>query len=245
MNPRLGVFGLRQGSKWTDEWIEVINGVDEIPINIFAVGITGQIRGFNLDDYRPDLLLGDDILDEENTATKEQRGKVEDRWFGGLMNSLAPESEAPRAKAALGQTPFNNHDLSMKVSRDPTWNSRIYGCFDAAGESRWPARWTTETLRAEKEAAIARGMYRIWMREMECQVVVDENKPLDVTKFQHYYALPENMTKVSGDRPRKRRQQKGGFERGDGRRTARSGFLRMRVPRRSGDGSGEDGGEVF
>lgn len=195
-NPRIGIFGLRPGSKWTEESLEVLHGIEGVPINIFAVGVTGQIRGFNLDDYRPDLIIGDDVLDEENTATKDQRAKVEDRWFGGLMNSLAPESEAPRAKAVLAQTPFNNHDLSIRCAKDPHWNSRTYGCFDESGESRWLSRWTTETLKADKAAAIARGMYRIWMREMECQVVIDETKPLDATKFQHYYALPDNLTKV-------------------------------------------------
>jgi hypothetical protein len=112
------------------------------------------------------------------------------------MNSLAPSSEAPRAKAVLAQTPFNNHDLAIKASRDPQWHCRTFSCFDANGESRWPSRWTTDQLKAEKEAYIARGMYRIWMREMECQVVIDETKPLDVTKFQHWHALPDGMTKV-------------------------------------------------
>jgi hypothetical protein len=195
-NSLIRVFGLKPGAKWTEEYIEIQHEVEAIPIHIFAVGITGQIRGFNLDDYRPDLIIGDDVLDEENTATKEQRAKVEDRWFGGLINSLAPVSESLRAKAVLAQTPFNNHDLAVKASRDPGWNCRTFSCFDPTGESRWPSRWTTEQLRKEKESYIARGMYRIWMREMECQVVIDETKPLDVTKFQHWHALPEGMTKV-------------------------------------------------
>lgn len=199
-NQRLGVFRLRPGGKWTDEWIEVVNEVEGVAINVFAVGITGQTRGFNLDDYRPDLIIGDDVLDDENTATKEQRAKVEDRWFGALVNSLAPESEAPWAKCVLAQTPFNAHDLSMKCAKDPEYGVKVYGCFDEAGESRWLARWTTEQLRKAKEAATLRGTYRIWMREMECKVVTDESKALDVGKFQYWdkrpEGLPGGMTKV-------------------------------------------------
>jgi hypothetical protein len=195
-NKLLAPFRLRPGNKWTDEWIQVFHGVEEIPINVFAVGVTGQIRGFNLDDYRPDLLVGDDILDEENVATKEQRQKVEDRWFGGLMNSLAPPSEAPLAKAVLGQTPFNLFDLSIKCMRDSSWNTRVYGCFDETGKSRWEARFSTEWLKKEREAYIARGQYALWKREMECEVVVAEDKPFDIEKMQYWDVLPDDMRKV-------------------------------------------------
>lgn len=195
-NTRLSPFGLRPGSKWTDEWIEIVHGVEGYSINVFAVGITGQTRGFNLDDYRPDLIIGDDILDEENSATKEQRGKVEDRLFGSLMNSLAPASEAPRAKAIIAQTPFNNNDVSMKISKDEQWNTRVYSCFDEMGKSRWEERFSTETLQAEKASYMARGMYRIWMREMECQVVVSEDKALDATKLRYWTTLPPGLRKV-------------------------------------------------
>ena len=48
-------FGLRRGEKWTDTECEIIHGVDEFPIHVMAVGITGQVRGINMDDYRPDV----------------------------------------------------------------------------------------------------------------------------------------------------------------------------------------------
>jgi hypothetical protein len=195
-NPRLSPFGLRQGSKWTDEWIEIAHEVEGHTINVFAVGITGQIRGFNLDDYRPDLIIADDVLDEENTATKEQRGKVADRFMGALINSLAPASEAPRAKAVLAQTPFNRYDLAMLCAADPQWNNRKYSVFDENGESRWAQRFPTAELKVEKAGAIARGMYRNWMREWECEVVIDEIQPFDVEKLQYWSALPDDMTKV-------------------------------------------------
>src|SRR5262245_5166388 len=54
-------FGLKPGDKWTDEWCEIKcylhpDATPEQPviISLLAVGITGQIRGFNLDDFRPD-----------------------------------------------------------------------------------------------------------------------------------------------------------------------------------------------
>ena len=70
-----GTFGLRPGRKWQETEIEIFHGVDEQPIWALGVGITGNIRGINFDDYRPDLIVLDNILTDENAATLEQRRK--------------------------------------------------------------------------------------------------------------------------------------------------------------------------
>ncbi len=194
--PLAQTFGLQKGSKWTDELIEVIHGIEETPITIMAMGITGQIRGFNIDDYRPDLIIADDILNEENTATKEQREKTEALFFGALLNSLAPQSEAPFAKAVLLQTPLNREDISEKCLRDPQWHGIRYGCFDEHGKSRWEERFPTEVLLAEKSSAVLRRQYAMWMREMECQLVAGEDTHFDTSRLQYWDVLPEGMTVV-------------------------------------------------
>lgn len=189
-------FGLKKGPKWTDEWLEVEHTVEGKFISMLAVGITGQIRGFNLDDFRPDLIIVDDILNEENTATPDQRKKTEDLLFGALLNSLAPASEAPWAKAVFAQTPFNKQDAIAKCMQDPEWNPVKYGIFDALGKSRWEERYPTEALLKAKEAAVRRGQYRLWMREKECTIVAGEDKAIDVTKFKNYDVLPEYLDTI-------------------------------------------------
>lgn len=186
-------FNLMKGSKWTDEHCEILHAVEEVPITILAMGITGQIRGFNPDDFRPDLIILDDILNEENTATPEQRQKIEALIWGALLNSLAPASEAPWAKAVFLQTPMHKQDAIEKCMTDKQWKPLRFGCFDARGESRWPERYPTEILLAEKEAHIRRSQYRIWMREKECLLVAGEDKAIDVTRFKLYEILPEYL----------------------------------------------------
>lgn len=184
-------FGLRKGSKWSGSEIEVWHGTEEVPIRIIAFGITGSIRGVNVDDYRPDLIVGDDLCDEENTATPEQRKKIADLWFGALGKSLAPESEAPLAKQILLQTVLNEGDLISLCVRDPQWKSRVYSCFDDVGASRWPARWTTDQLNEEKQSHINRGMLSLWLREMECKLVSDETAAFVSARLQYWDVLPE------------------------------------------------------
>lgn len=200
-------FQLSKGDKWTDELIEIRHGIDDVPITVLALGITGQIRGFNVDDYRPDLIIADDILSEENTATLEQRKKIESLFFGALLNSLAPSSESPSAKAVLLQTPLHQEDVSEKCMRDPQWHGLRFGVFDEAGRSRWEKRLPTEQLQRDKESAIIRRQYQLWMREMECQIVSGEDTTFDITRLEYWQVLPADMLVVlaidpaSSDKP--------------------------------------------
>jgi len=197
-------FGLRPGKKWTDEWAEIECHLMEdadlpgqpVLITLLAMGITGQIRGFNPDDFRPDLIIMDDVLNEENTATVDQRSKIENLIWGALLNSLAPSSEAPFAKAVFLQTPMDKKDAIEKCMNDPEWNPRRFGVFDENGESRWAERYPTAVLIAAKEAHIRRSQYRLWMREKECKIVAGEEKAIDVTKIKYWDILPERMDKI-------------------------------------------------
>jgi len=183
-------FNLRKGAKWTDSEIEIIHGTDEYPIRIIALGITGSVRGINVDDYRPDLIILDDPSDEENTATAEARNKISDLVFGALSKSLAPVSEAPDATMALAQTVLVKGDLIDSIMTDKQWASVRYSCFNDKGESAWPDRWTTEELLADKQAHVDRNQLSLWLREMECQLVTQENSAFLLSWLEYWDVLP-------------------------------------------------------
>lgn len=187
-------FGLRKGSRWAGEDIEIIHGVDEFPIRVMALGITGQVRGVNIDDYRPDLIVTDDPDNEETTATADQRKKTSDLFFGALGKSLAPVSECPGAKMVLLQTPLNKEDLISTCAKDPQWASLRFSCFDKHGESTWPARFSTDSLRAEKEAHVRRGQLALWMREMECEIVPEGGTSFNPENLKYWDTFPIGMT---------------------------------------------------
>lgn len=169
------VYQLRQGSKWTEDAIEILHGIDNVSINILALGITGSIRGVNLDDYRPDLVIADDILDEENTSTPLAREKMTALIEGALVETLVPRSEDPSAKMVLLQTPQDNSDYSMEARRDARWITAHFPIFTQATMkaeldeqvSAWPERWSSEELQEQKSAAIRANKFHIWLREKE------------------------------------------------------------------------------
>lgn len=189
-------FRLRKGSKWSDDHVEILHEALDTPITILALGITGQLRGFNIDDHRPDLIICDDTSTDEASNSPEQRKKETNLVFGALFNSLAPKSEAPDAKAIILDTPKSKFDLIEGCEKNPEWKFFRYGVFDENGESRWPERYPTEELKAKKEAAIKVGQLAIWMREKECKVISEELASFKVENLRYWDTLPIRPTYV-------------------------------------------------
>lgn len=199
-------FGLRQGDKWQDTEFEIVQELSgqKHSIWIMAAGIGGSIRGINRDDYRPDLIVLDDVLDDENAHTPEQRQKVENLVYGALYESLAPASEAPHAKMIGLNTPQHKEDFAVKALRDPQWASAVYGCWtrETANlpieyqESSWAERFSSEEMRADKRSAFARNMVSTFLREKECKLVSAESASFKLPWLQRYSLPPERMTTV-------------------------------------------------
>lgn len=184
-------FKLRQGEKWTDEWISIINSQGET-VNVVAAGITSGLRGLNIDDYRPDFIFCDDISDRENTATEEQRLHAEETLFAQLVRSLAPRSESPLSQLVLAQTPINSFDLITKASKDPMFRVLTHSCFDGSGQSSWAVRRSTDSLLEEKQGYIARNQLSMWLAEMECQLVSSETQAFQKKWLKYWSVYPED-----------------------------------------------------
>lgn len=189
-------FRLRKGSKWTDEVIEIWNDAIGFTITIMALGITGQLRGFNIDDFRPDLIICDDSSTDEMTATAPQRKKYEDIFFGALINSLAPRSECPEAKAVLLDTPKSKFDLIETCLGDSAWVGLRFGVFDKDGESAWPTRYPTQELRKAKEDYARTGRLPLWMREKECKIIAEELASFRSDHLKFWETMPLQMTTI-------------------------------------------------
>lgn len=190
-------FRLRKGSRWSDETgIEIVNEIEGISTTIVPLGITGQLRGFNIDDHRPDLIIADDCSTDEATNTPEQRAKMENLFFGALINSLAPETEAPLAKVVLLDTPKNKFDLIESTASRPDWQFTRYGILDENNKSRWEARYPTEKVLQSKAAHFAAGLGEIWMREKECKIISSELASFNSGNLKYYDLIPEGLTTI-------------------------------------------------
>jgi hypothetical protein len=193
-------FQLSPGATFNDDHIEVIHGIDGRTIHVVAFGITGSIRGINLDDFRPDFIIIDDPDNEETTNTPEQREKTSDLVFGALQKSLAPPTENPMAKMVLMQTPFNPFDLITTCEKSPEWHVPTISCFDESGKSTWESRYPTPFLQKEKDEHARLRKMALWMREMECKIVAAETAAFDMSWLKYWDqspgGLPLGLTKL-------------------------------------------------
>ncbi len=178
--PWAQTFGLRPGSKWTDTDLEIIHGLDDRPIWVHGAGITGNVRGINFDDYRPDLIILDDVITDEGASTLDQREKTDNLILSAIKDSLT--TEEPNAKMAMLQTPIHPEDACAKASKDPEWSTFTFPCWTAETldlpieqqMSSWEAMFPTEALRKKKQFAIQRNKFSLFAREMECRLVSPE-----------------------------------------------------------------------
>jgi phage terminase large subunit-like protein len=194
-------WALEPGDKWTDEWLEIRNGILGITVSLIAGGVTGQVRGFNIDDHRPDLIVVDDPDNEESTGTEEQRQKMRELFFGAIAQSLTPAAENPEAKIVLLQTSLHPDDLINTCHRDSSWTTRKYPCFLPSGESAWPAMWRREELEREKQAYADRGQMLIWLREKECHVGREEAAFFREEWLRYWETIPERLVVAIGIDP--------------------------------------------
>jgi predicted phage terminase large subunit-like protein len=201
---------LSPGEKWAENEIEIRHKLLDHPIWILGVGITStQIRGINFDDYRPDLIVGDDILQDENSATLEQREKISNLILSAVKNSLISPVEEPNAKMALINTPQHREDFSQQAKMDPEFSTLEIPCWTKETwrlpvlqqVSAWEELYPTETLRAEKLSALKRNKLSIFTREKEVRLTTPEASVFRPGWLQIVDSKPKNAFCVLGVDP--------------------------------------------
>ncbi len=192
-------FGLVPGNKWTDTELEIRSTIDGTSSYILALGILSNIRGINFEDFRPDLIICDDPLTDENVLTEEGREKITDLLLGAVAESLAPATEEPNAKLALLQTPLHAEDASMKASQTTMWKTVRFPCWTKETEellvedqvSSWEERFPTDDLREKKRSFYAIGKGHIFAREWEVRITSTALAEFYMPQLQRYKELPK------------------------------------------------------
>jgi predicted phage terminase large subunit-like protein len=199
-----GTFSLVPGVPWTDtEFVIEHNTLGE-SIYVLCAGITGNVRGINFDDWRPDLIILDDILTDENCATKEQRDKINNLVHGALAKSLAPVVDEPNAKICMLVTPQHKEDASHLVENSEIWRTIKVGCWTPETAlknvdeqiSIWPERLPTAQLRAEKRDAARLNQLSTFSREMEVRLTSRETADFRSEWLNYYAVAPKGMTTI-------------------------------------------------
>lgn len=209
-----GTYGLEQGDKWSENEIQIKHKLLDKPIWIIGIGIDStQVRGLNFGDedgdWRPDLIICDDILQDENSATESQRKKMTDLILSAVKNSLISPVEKPNSKMVILNTPQHRDDFCQQAKNDPEFKTIEVGCWTEETkdldvmhqESVWPDLYPTSMLRGEKLAAVKRNKLSNFTKEKEVRLTTEESKAFLPTWPKINLIKPTNSFNVMGIDP--------------------------------------------
>lgn len=110
----------RAGEQWTQTSITIDRPAGIRDPSLLAVGIDGAVQG-----SRWSWILGDDILDADNTLTTAGREQTHSRFDSRILSRLDPTG----SRAVVTNTPWHLEDLTFKLEAVgwPTMSMDIYG----------------------------------------------------------------------------------------------------------------------
>lgn len=175
------LFGDLRGRPWEDTELEFTNG-----IVIQAMGRGQAIRGTKTEDFRPDLIVIDDIEDSDDIRTPESREKIHD-W---VMNELLPAADPDRRVRMLANdthpqclaNKLARHGSGFEVKRYPwVYKDRETG----EVKPTWPDRFPLDFIERERERYYSQGKASAYNANYLCRSEASEDKPFDREMFRY------------------------------------------------------------
>ncbi len=139
-------FGDLRGDRWSDTRIELKNGTC-----IQAKGSGASMRGTRYRQYRPDLIILDDILKDDAVESPTTRSKIH-RWLKRVVFNLGKN-----AFIVWVNTIFHSDDPASRLLREleegtlKRWVAVRLSCFRPDGRPIWPESWTVEVLEEKRQ----------------------------------------------------------------------------------------------
>ena len=177
-NEKLKAFyGHLSSKKWSEGEI-VANDV-----MVKSLGAGMKVRGLKFREFRPDLIICDDLENDEAVENKDRREKFE-RWFtGALLPSMAKD-----ARVIVIGTILHFDSLLAKLL-DPTkysgWYKKTYRAINDWG-ALWPEHLSLEELEEIKQEYISQGQVFLFYQEYQNDPVSSEFQKFKLEKIKYY-----------------------------------------------------------
>lgn len=149
-------------------------------ITIAAAGAETKVRGLNVKNERPDVILMDDIQSRDCADSAVQSESLETWMVGTLMKAKAPDGCMFLFIANMYPTKLS---ILRKLKSNPTWIKFIAGGILADGTSLWEELQPIGQLMAEFENDLAMGHPEIFYAEVLNDENVNANNLIDLSKL--------------------------------------------------------------
>jgi hypothetical protein len=147
-------------------------------------GAGQQVRGLIYKNFRPQLIIIDDLEKKDELENPENRRKLKDWFFSDLMKCVDAYSKKWRI---IYIDTLKHADSLMQLLLDsPDWKSRRLDICDDDYVSKVPYLKSTEELRAEAEAHRAAGMLDVFYMEYRNAPISKEDASFKEEYFKYF-----------------------------------------------------------
>lgn len=171
--------------QWTKDRMELSNGV-------FILGRSrGQkIRGLRYRQYRPSLVIGDDLEDLEWIRKKANRDKTE-RW---LTSEVIPAIEETKAKLIIIGNLLHTDALMSRLKRRELMKTLEFSLVDPKTKTcTWLAKYPTKERFEKQKAKVA--SHTVWQREYLLKIVPEDGQVVTENDI-HWYDYAEQSQQI-------------------------------------------------
>lgn len=158
-----------------------------------------NLRGKRFEEFRPDLVVIDDLESTESVRSPDQRKKLKD-WFFADVVPLGKD-----ARFLIVGTMLHEDCLLANLIRDPMesqdgvpWQTFQYGVIDDEGKPTWPEKYDEAWIEAKRKQFIARGQLYRFNTEYMNVVVTREDRTFDIDRIRFYSPQQFEPIKASG-----------------------------------------------
>lgn len=153
-------------------------------------GFNTPVRGLKSLEYRPDLILIDDVEEDTHIRSEEQRRKYRENYAQGIVPAVDVEGVIKVTGTIL-------HQDSLLQNLIDQFGGTVYRAYDPTSPTPeqtllWPARWTWKRLMEKKEQMEMEGKGSSkFFQEYLNQPVDDMRRVFKQEYYQHYYTAQD------------------------------------------------------
>ena len=139
-------FGNLKGEIWRDDRIELSNETC-----IQAKGSGASMRGTRFRQYRPDLIVLDDVLKDDAVDSPSQRDKIS-RWLKRVVFNLGKTAFFIWVNTIFhSDDPISRLIEEVEAGKLKRWIAVRLSCLRPDGSPLWPEDWSAEALEEKRE----------------------------------------------------------------------------------------------
>lgn len=149
-------------------------------VTLAGVGATGAVRGLNVGNARPDVMIFEDYQSKKDSENIELSNSLYAEMNGTHMKSKANDGCLFIFVANMYPTPGS---ILKKLKNNPDWISFIVGGILADGTSLWEELQPLEQLLAEFQADINASVPEVFLSEVLNDETAGIKAGIDITKL--------------------------------------------------------------